>query len=374
MKKSIVIVTWIGGGNYGTSLQSFSLHRKIENLGYNTSIVIPLIPQKYNVKNLLLCVLNTFGIDSLKIKKLIKGDKRTVKQKKLDAFEKKYYHKRKIYFPWQIKSLNRKTDVYVTGSDQIWNTVYRFDPFYFLDFAEEVKRVAYASSMGINDFPPQHMSRVKEMLSKFYKIGVREETAVKSISRLLDRNDIRQVLDPTFLLNAEEWSDLSDEARIEFELPQEYLFCYFVGNNPWYTEQVEVVKRTTGINKVIQVCLEETDGLILPDAINYFDSGPIEFVKLIKNAKFVCTDSFHATALSLNLKKDFVEFMRFKNTDKSSQNSRIYDVLNHYGLGSRIFSAKRTDWGTPINYVSITKQLNSDREKSINFLVNAIEG
>ena len=77
--------------------------------------------------------------------------------------------------------------------------------------------------------------------------------------------------------------------------------------------------------------------------------------------------------MSINLEKNFVEFMRFKDSDKSSQNSRIYDVLNHYGLSSRIYSNENTVWALPIDYSLITQKLDSDREKSVHYLSNAIE-
>ena len=374
--KNVVIVTWIGGGNYGTSLQSFALHKKLSDLGYNTSIVIPLHPIKNKLKSFIVRALTFVGLSSARIKRLLKGDTRTSKQRKLDRFEEQYC-KKTICFPFQLSLLNRNTDVYVTGSDQIWNTAYRFDSFYFLDFASNVKRVAYASSMGINDFPEEHKPKVRNLLAKFSQIGVREETAVISISKLLNSDNVCQVLDPTFLLDKKEWIALSEKAEIEFELPSRFIFCYFVGNNPWYVEQVETVIRATGIQNVIQVCLNKENCVILSDAdgssILYMDAGPLEFVKLINASTFVCTDSFHATAISINLEHDFVEFMRFKDSDKSSQNSRIYDVLNHYGLSSRIYDKEKTEWAESIEYNEVTKKLESDRKESVDFLINAIE-
>lgn len=372
-KKNIVIATWIGGGNYGTSLQSFSLHKKLEDLGFKTSIVIPYIPNHYNIKNLSTRSLCFFGINTEKLKRLLRGDRRTAKQKKLDAFEKKYYNKRIICFPMQMSWLKKHTDAFISGSDQIWNTVHCFDKFYFLDFAGDVKRIAYASSMGINDFPDQHKNSVRELLSKFYKIGVREKTAVKAISTLLNKKEICQVLDPTFLLDSNEWINIARNAKIEIELPKKYIFCYFIGNNPWYEQQVQKVKETIGIDRVIQICLNANNNVIIPDAYQYEEAGPLEFVRLIKEATFVCTDSFHATAISINLEKDFVEFMRFQDNDNFSQNSRIYDLLNHYGLISRIYSEIKDDWSKPILYTNITNQLQTDRKESLEFLVNAIE-
>lgn len=99
----------------------------------------------------------------------------------------------------------------------------------------------------------------------------------------------------------------------------------------------------------------------------------MEFVKLIKESTFVCTDSFHATAISINLNKDFVEFMRFKDSDKVSQNSRIYDVLNHYQLMNRIYSDKTTEWSDSIDFKYSNMLLEEDRKYSLDYLVNAIK-
>ena len=118
---------------------------------------------------------------------------------------------------------------------------------------------------------------------------------------------------------------------------------------------------------------EENSDFSVDGAVLYNAAGPLEFVKLIENAAFVCTDSFHATAISINLNVDFVEFMRFENSDKASQNSRIYDVLTHYGLMDRIYTEDSADWSTAIDFAKPNAQLKTDREKSLDYLTNAIE-
>ena len=87
----------------------------------------------------------------------------------------------------------------------------------------------------------------------------------------------------------------------------------------------------------------------------------------------MCTDSFHATAISINLNIDFVEFIRFENSDKASQNSRIYDVLSHYGLMNRIYKANDDSWSKKIDFLNSNKRLSEDRKKSLDYLVNSIE-
>lgn len=371
--KNIVLVTWIGNGNYGTTLQSFSLHRKLEMLGYNVSILERFSDKngfKYKVKYLF----DRLGIDVKKLKKLVKFSTLSLKQQKLaDFVTNNYNFNREIYSLKDLHKLIVSTDVFVTGSDQIWNTVYNFNPFYFLDFAGDSKRVAYASSIGLQDFPEAHKPIVKDLLSKFSHIGLREQTAVGIVSKLLGRKDVVQVLDPTFLIDATEWNKISTKASIEVKLPEKYIFCYLIGNNSWYKEQLAKVIAATGIKDVVIIPAVENVDFSIEGATVYGNAGPLEFVKLIKDSSFVCTDSFHATAISLNLNKNFVEFMRFKDTDKASQNTRIYDLLSHYQLMNRIYSDKTIEWSHDIDFTYSNNQLKEDRAFSLNYLVNAIE-
>ena len=371
--KRITLVTWLGGGNFGTSLQSFALHRKLQDLGYSVTFLSGC-PKKFTIKNKIKYVLGLIGVDLSSIKRKIKGEKLTPKQKKLKRFIQDNYHLAEaINSKRQLDRLVDSTDVFVTGSDQIWNTVYCFNPFYFLDFAKDKKRISYASSMGISDFPNEHKQAVKSLLSKFQHIGVREQTASKAISSLLDRNDIRQVLDPTFLLDRKDWFAISEKADVEIDIHDKYIFCYLIGNNSWYKEQLQDVVASTGIKKVIVVPAVENKDFSVEGATIYDAAGPLEFIKLIKEATFVCTDSFHATALSLNMEVPFVEFMRFSDDSKGSQNSRIYDILERYNLTYRIYNKTDKRWAEIIDYSAVSNQINNDRNASLDFLVESIE-
>lgn len=371
--KRITLVTWLGSGNFGTSLQSFALHRKLQDLGYSVTFLSGC-PKKFTIKNKIKYVLGLIGVDLSSIKRKIKGEKLTPKQKKLQQFIQDNYNLAEaINSKRQLNRLVDSTDVFVTGSDQIWNTVYCFNPFYFLDFAKDKKRIAYASSMGISDFPNEHKQAVKSLLSKFQHIGVREQTAAKTISSLLDRNDIRQVLDPTFLLDRKDWFEISEKADIEIDIHDKYIFCYLIGNNSWYKEQLQDVVASTGIKKVIVVPAVENKDFSVEGAIMYDAAGPLEFIKIIKEAAFVCTDSFHATALSLNMEVPFVEFMRFSDDSKGSQNSRLYDILERYNLTYRIYNKTDKRWAEIIDYSAVSNQIKNDRKASLDFLVESIE-
>ena len=367
-KKNIVLVTWKGNGNYGTCLQSFALYKKIQSLGYNVSFLYKK-PVDYRTITLLkFWLLELYAYVCEYICHPV-----SLQRRKRIMFQNKTFHYAKAYSKKQEQKLVENTDCFVTGSDQIWNTQIYFSPVWFLDFAGTVRRVAYASSIGTNSVRKECQDRVKQLLLNFKYIGVREKLAAKVLSDLTGRTDVRQVLDPTFLLTPDEWIGMSKEAKFEISIPPQYIFCYLIGKNDWYASQLERVKSLTKINNIIIVKSSENPNFSCSGATIYRDASPVEFVYLIQHAALVCTDSFHATALSINHSVHFVEFIRFKDSDEQSQNSRIYDVLGHYHLMDRIYDNNSDAWLANINYEDVQKLLATDRKSSLDFLINGIE-
>lgn len=366
----IGLVTWIGCGNFGTSLQSFALHEKLKLLGYDVYI-IGGYKHVNPIKGIIKLIIKKIGIRKNKNRETFK--KRSSNGLKIYEFIESNYNKRNPLLDAEFNRMIKHTDVFVTGSDQIWNVKYNFNPFMFLDFAGNKKRVAYASSIGISYIPDEYKEKVKNLLSKFSHIGVREKTAVDVLTEVVGRNDIIQVLDPTFLLTSKEWTDFSSNAKYEIDIPEKFILCYLIGNNEWYNQQIEEVKKKSGIKNMVIIPAVENPNFTIDDAIIYKNACPYEFVDLIKRSSLVCTDSFHATAISINLSKDFVEFLRFKEREGISQNSRIYDILEHYGLRYKLYSSENDDWVKNIDYAKVQKLLNVDRKKSLAYLTNAIE-
>lgn len=371
MKKKLVLATWMGKqGNYGTCLQSFALHKKLENMGYDVKI-ISVYPHRNKYVAIIKNILSLIGV--LYIINIIRKHPKTIKESKLLEFQKSNYNQVEILTKQQMHRLVLLTDCFVAGSDQIWNTYFKFSPQYFLEFAENAKRIAYASSIGTNSVKEEYRESVRQNLMKFSHIGVREFEAVKVLSELTGRKDIRQVLDPTFLLTPHDWTSMAKDAVYEEELPNDYIFCYLLGNNQCYKEQLYDVKCKTGISNILIVPSAENKFFSFDGAVIYKNASPVEFIDLLQRASYVCTDSFHATALSINNSIPFVEFIRFKDSEVVSQNSRIYDLLNHYELKGRIYSSKTDVWTKKINYKKVQEKLDKDRQDSLNYLVNAIE-
>lgn len=374
-QKNIIVVTWIGGGNFGTALQSFALCHKLNMLGYRTSLLTEINFAKTfgnHIVSLCKILLRNIGLFDI-VKDVVKKTVSSPKKYKFYSFCKKNYKKIDFYFESQYRKTFEQTDVFISGSDQIWNTYFCFNPTMFLDFVKNKRKISYASSIGTNNVKDEYRNQVKELLLKYDKISVRETEAVKVLSTLTGRDDIKQVLDPTLLLEASEWHQICQSSMPHIKLPQEYILVYLIGRNEWYKGQIEQIKEKTGINNVIIIPSEEYFDISIPNAIIYDEADPFEFVYLIENATFVCTDSFHATAFSINLKKNFVEFLRFKDDEKSSQNSRIYDILSHYGLGERIYDARKTEWANHISYDEPSNILQKDRTESLDFLITSID-
>lgn len=286
------------------------------------------------------------------------------------AFEDGNYKMRRIYTIKQYEEVVRDTDLFITGSDQIWNPYCGgFNPMMFLEFAGDKKRVAYSSSISRPSIPMAVKDRMRDDLSKFDYIGVREQKSVELLNELLNRKDVKLVVDPTLLLSAEDWMEFGNRAKIEFELPEKYIFCYFVGDKrvDFYNQMVEDVKQYTGISDVITLeCYNRP--LNYGGGRLYNDAGPYEWVYLLSHASYVCMDSFHATVFALKFQKDFVHAIKNVEGETGSQNTRMYDILNRYGLSYKIYNSQADAWKKNIDYINIEGIMNSEIIESMLFL------
>lgn len=376
MMKRICIVTWYCSANFGTCLQAYALWRKLSDIGYDVRVSIGVTHANL-IKDFFIRLLSPFGVIWLK-------DYIEAKISHLDEQRKRL----RIAQKWSRQNLSvvqmndsKKTaniiadmDCFVAGSDQIWNTYYQFSPSLFLDFAQKKKRISYASSIGTAGINPEYAGDVAQLLAKFSHIGVREPSAVGALSKLLSRNDIEQVVDPTLLLSKEEWmAILKGAGGRRFVNNEPYLFCYLLGSDKRYVRQVEEVKSRMEVRRLVLVRSAENPLLNIDGACVMDEITPFDFIALLAHSSFVCTDSFHATAFALNFNKPFVEFLRFKDEDERSQNGRIVDFLSHYGLTGRIYGRTGESWAGAIDFRLVNEKLRRDRERSLKWLVDAIE-
>ena len=258
----------------------------------------------------------------------------------------------------------------------VWNPYCGgYNPMMFLEFAGNTKRVAYSSSISQPEIPIEIKERMKNALSKFTHIAVREQRSVELLNQLLNRNDVKLVVDPTYLLSATEWEEFGEKAVLEFPLPEKYIFCYFVGDKrkDVYEEMVQQVKLYTGINEVITLECYNRE-YAYGNGRLYKDAGPYEWVYLLRHASYICMDSFHATVFALKFQKEFVHVMKNEKNEIGSQNTRMHDILNRYSIAYKNYNdVTDTRWQQIIDYKKVNPIINAEIEDSMKFLKYEIE-
>ncbi|HOE93825.1 MAG TPA: polysaccharide pyruvyl transferase family protein [Candidatus Cryptobacteroides sp.] len=385
--KRVGLVTWYRGTNYGSVLQAYALRKALENSGCKVYF-LRSFNRPFTLKNI---KINFFSKYRINRRNPLDDCPFPAQKERFAEFIKESFPERLPISRCGYRRMLKDTSVFMSGSDQIWNCRHNFDPFLFLDFAEDVKRVSYASSIGTGEIPAEYQSEVKSLLSGFSHIGVREKSAETALSALTGRKDIKTVLDPTFLLSAEEWQDFalaSDYRNLpeghkpllegHKHLPKsykhllkgKYIFCYFVGKASLYEEYLQKLRAISGLDHALILPSNDFPLETISGAERIEDAGPREFISLLSGADAVLTDSFHGSALSINLGKQFYCVKRFSDADPLSQNSRLYDLFSLFGIGDRFLEN-----GEPgkIDYKAVSNRLKELRTESLSFLKKEIE-
>lgn len=384
---NICIATWYKSINYGTCLQAYGLYHFLENQKHNCYMLDRC--RYFSIYNPLdwIIILEKV-IKHWRLRKLYKKEQSLIndlQKENIDGFSKreqliddftKTYQMTNLLNKDDYINLANKCDVFITGSDQIWNPSH-FSREYLLNFVpNDKKKIAYSSSFGVKSVTGYYAKVYKKLLSRFNSIGVREADGIKIVKDLTNKQ-AKVVLDPTMLLTQKEWNELTKQASISNEIQslKNYVLCYFVGNTVNYWSTVNKLKQK--LNKDIVIIPYNADSYKQEGIIN-IETGPKEFLWLIKHCDLLCTDSFHATVFANIFNSNYCVFKRFKDTSKESQNSRLDTLLNMFDLKERFIEANDTDnlskiINTPIDWHKINDILDKKRANSINFLLNSIE-
>lgn len=372
MKKVGLITCY--ADNYGACLQAYALQQMIIEMEYKAEIIkyspISSMKEHRGLIKLIVPILNI--LRSIKNRKSIdryQGEMR----KNFRKFKKECLTFGNIAYP-TIESLYKSPpeyDAFVTGSDQLWNPIIHGmtnNRAHFLDFAPEgKKRIAYSPSIGVSKIPDSCKKEMKQLVEKMDVVSVREEDGKRIINEISEKN-CRVVLDPTLLLDKDEWSKIIKN----FNGKKPYIFCYLFSKQDYVGEFVEYVKMKTCYEiVVIPFTKREMErGYVVRN-----DAGPKEFLGLIKNASLVITDSFHATAFSINFNVPFYSLLRNSDTELNNMNSRIFNILEIFDLKNRLISSAK-DYPDEINFdidfKKVNKILDERREEDKKFLKTAL--
>lgn len=255
-------------------------------------------------------------------------------------------------------------DIYFSGSDQVWNSEWNkgIIPAYYLSFVPEHKpKYAYASSFGKLELAPNEINESKKFIERYKKISVREESGVTILKQQYGFQKAVRILDPTLSMTPDYWRKVETPNKIKGD----YILIYCLKRNIKLDKYAKELSRRTGF-KLYRFCTRFDQvfkigkSIVIPEIF--------DFVTLIDHAKIVLTDSFHATAFSMNLGtepicvypesfscrlSDFLELVDSKQRHIKSYDD--FDVLNRH-----------------VDFNHVNKILNAEREKTDQFLIQIL--
>ncbi|MBQ8422436.1 MAG: polysaccharide pyruvyl transferase family protein [Bacteroidales bacterium] len=357
----VAFITVHVGFNFGSKLQAIATSEVLKKLGYLPTLV-NYVPSRVTYKR----YWQTSFSSILKfLRRFLFFPIQVITRYNFDSYLNKHCKVSKpIYAEGDFMQRCPKADVYISGSDQLWNYKHNEgnDKHYFFDGIEG-KKIAYASSIGMTSLPDDYAAYVKEQLLQYSAISVREQSAVE----LLDKMGISatHVLDPTFMLNKEEWKPFASKRLVK----EKYLFVYL----PYNIKDKDLIYRS--VRKIAKEkdmkVVSYSDNVIkdrYADQTIYF-VNPGDVLSLILHAEVVITNSFHGTAFSINLNKQFWTYM------PSSFSTRITSILDLCDLNNRLLDAEITDGQVNeiADFNNTNNVLQQERQKAYDFLTKALQ-
>lgn len=367
-QKKIGIITMHRINNYGSVLQAFALQYIIEKMGFDVRLI------DYNYPNIFQY---TRGVALPKNDwkaKVIKGMSWLHPYNRYDYkfqdFRNRYFKLSPYYKDFD--AIHQKAisyDLYITGSDQVWNPNFtKGDTTFLLDFAKKnANKISYASSFSCTQLGKEYEATYSELLAQYQAISVREWGGVELVKRLTGQQAVITV-DPTLLLDDNAWKTVvSKRCRYSKNYILLYVLSYSFNPIPYIYDLALYLSKELDLRIVV---LGKHPYLSkYKNVESVLDAGPLEFLQLIENAVCVVTSSFHGTAFSVNYKKPVYAVVNNKNDD-----DRISSFLSDVSLDKSIIPV-----GTPLETIPLDihsesswNVLNQRRENSLLYLENAI--
>jgi len=321
--------------NHGALLQAWALVSYLHKLGHDAKIIDYRPTRFYKLE------VNNPKYDYIPVRWLYLVAKFpkwliSLKRKRaFDLFYKKYMDvlTTSNTYTSQLELENNPpdADLYIAGSDQIWNTELRNgkDSSFYLSFgSKRAKRISYAASYATKTIASEWKEFVRKHLSNFDSISVRENSGL-NITKSLGYNAYK-VVDPVLLISRDEWTK---RFGLHLGEGESYVLIYDCENS----EEIKIVaKRYAKLfkTKIYSIGSQRLD---YADK-NYVYNGPQDFIALIKNAQCVFSNSFHGSVFSMIFNSDFFVINR-----ADGLNTRMTELLSDYNLPSRLIDSSVSD-------------------------------
>lgn len=349
--KKIGIVTITHGSNYGNRLQNYALQTYLTKLGFEVDTLYYI----YKCNNLV-------------FKNIWKSFAHYV-----IPYRTTVYHIKTVnFFFWNKKNiqwahhfyckdcscevLNEQYDMFIAGSDQIWNPNFEtgLDPFMYLQFARPEQRVAYAASLGVSELTEKQSNIMFEYFKDWHAISTREDDGALLVQNAIGKK-VPVLIDPTMLLTAKEWGRFTKRCRTPRK--EKYIVTYFLGEKTEeYLDYVQKINMRLDCRVIDLVGESRMAGV-----------SPSRFVALIKNSAWVITDSFHAVVFSLLFHKHFTLVNRIGTCNMSSRFKTLFSKLHiEKPIDKSILQFDDVDWN------NVESRLEIERVLAHKYLIKSI--
>jgi len=373
--------------NYGGLVQCYALQETLKRMGHETVVLQREFNRQYPLKGAI-----SYYAKAI-VKKLlgrreswhyyVAQEKRDYIAKETNKFTETYITPRSEHC-YTTEQLNQEVerlnlDAIIVGSDQVWRPYYSpCQPNYFLDFLESVgehvepKRISYAASFGGDnwDWSPVLTAQCAKLLQKFDAVSVREQSGIRLCKEHFNVNAV-QVLDPTMLLEADDYRQLSALSSQLSAQKRGTLFNYVLDRSAEKQNIIRTIAEKTG--KTSFCSMPELDDSIynLYGDIDKAVYPPVEsWLSAFDEAEMVVTDSFHGTVFSIIFNKPF-----WVVGNEGRGMARFETLLSMYGLQDRMISAKTVssiNLNAPINWDKVNAKRKELQSLSLDFLKKAL--
>lgn len=368
----IGIITITDGTNYGNRLQNYALQQILLKMGDVEVETIQMDRKQY-----LGWMGRLLNICKYIIKPIIGKSVSANKRRMIfDRFNRKYIRFSHYTVPSGTcpQNLGSKYDLFVFGSDQIWNTNFKMISenidFFLGSFAEANQKVAYAASFGSEKIGQGNKDLFQEQLSSFRAISVRENSGMRLAREFGIEKNVPVVLDPTLMLSGEQWENLAKKP--DYINAEGFVLTYFLGGENQAIKNHIENRVNDNNSRVINLRVFYRSQMD-KENVAVYTTGPEGFLWLIQHAKCVLTDSFHATVFSILFGKAFCVYERRDMLDNQSMRNRIDTLLTMTGLENcydDIVNPAKIPQEFDRNRVE--KIIDEKRKESLQFLYQAI--
>lgn len=338
------------GANYGSVLNGYAVYKTLKSLGLSVLMI-----HKHNALE------NDWEIFNTHSEKFVKTFYPEDEVSPIIPFDK-------------LKELNSKCDMFLTGSDQIWNYGINktFDFVFMLNFADDSKKkISFGTSFGHSKdgTPADQLPKIRNLIRRYDAVSLREKSGV-DICRDVYGINAQEVVEPVFCMTRQEYIEIAEKSELNIETP--YIVTYILDPTPAKREAIQYYEKISGMKAINvldgdpRVYDRNKDILNLPNTMGKI--GAEDLMKLYSNASLVITDSFHGTAFAIIFNKPFLSVCNLRRGSV-----RFVELLNKFDLSDRLASdpdniPKDIRFFDTIDYSKINKTIEAERKASISWL------